>query len=281
LLGEVAVIGAGLDLTVVDGDETYFPLEARVTEVMRHEREKKTRRLTVVVGLLVVHVNDTTGPDLGHLVTIECFNFSELARLNLIATILGEENRDRVVTELVSARLEARLLIVRVTTPGVDVVTPEINAFFLASAIKVVCHVHTDRRVIVSSITNTHGAVVLGLDIPLHITNSGLDEGAGISCLWVIRDLIPCEETNDVGVLGQLIDHRRIATEQVIVPLGVVANNRFTWRGQVGNNVYSSIAEQLHALCMIGLGVNGVYTDSVGIELLKVRDIALACFSIG
>jgi hypothetical protein len=32
---------------------------------------------------------------------------------------------------------------------------------------------------------------------------------------------------------------------------------------------------------MIGLGVNGVYTDSVGIELLKVRDIALACFSIG
>jgi hypothetical protein len=34
LLGEVAVIGAGLDLTVVDGDEPCFSLE---TCVKRHE----------------------------------------------------------------------------------------------------------------------------------------------------------------------------------------------------------------------------------------------------
>lgn len=141
---------------------------------------------TVVVLLLEVHVDDTTGPDVSHLVTIESLNFSELAGLDSVATVFSEEDGDRVVTELIGTGLVARLLVVGVTAPGVDVVTPEVDALFLFVTVEEVGHVLTDGRVVIGSIANTDLAVVLGLDVTLHITHSSLDVGAGTGGLGVV-----------------------------------------------------------------------------------------------
>lgn len=49
---------------------------------------------TVVVGLLEVHIYDTSGPDACHVRSIDSPDFSERAGLNGVATVFGEESWD-------------------------------------------------------------------------------------------------------------------------------------------------------------------------------------------
>ena len=72
-------------------------------------KEYTLSKLTVVVGLLEIHVHDTTGPDGSHVVTKDSTNLSELTGLNGVATILSEESRDGVVREFKSSLVVTRL----------------------------------------------------------------------------------------------------------------------------------------------------------------------------
>ena len=237
--------------------------------------------LTVIVVLLEVHVDDTTGPDVGHLGTVQGLDLGELAGLDGVAAVLGEENGNVVVLELLGADVEAGLLEAGVTAPRVDVVTPEVDALVLVLAVEVVGHVVTDVRVIAGGVTNTHGAVVLGLDVGLHVTDSGLDVGAGVRGLFAVGDLVTGEETDDVLVLGQLIHDGGVTLVEVVVPLGVLAVDGLAGRGQIRNDVDAGLGQEIHALLVVLLRVDGVHTDGVGTEFLKHGDITLAGLGVG
>lgn len=236
---------------------------------------------TVVVLFLEVHVDNTTRPDIVHLLAVERFDLRELTGLDSVAAVLSKEDGDGVVLELLSTGLEARLLVVGVTAPRVDVVTPEVNAVIGVVAVEVVGHLLTDVSIVVGGVTNTHRAVVLGLDVLLHVTDSGLDEGTGVGVVGLVGDFITSKETNDVGVLRHLVNNADVAAVEIGIPLGVVADDGLARRGQIRDNVDTGILEQLHTLAVVGLGVDGVGTDGVGTQLLKVGDITLASIGVG
>lgn len=150
------------------------------------------------------------------------------------------------------------------------------------TANEVVLQVITDASVIVGGVTDEQGfTVLLGLDILLHVTNSALDERNRVGIVLVVGDLVTGKETNNIGVVGEGIDNASVAGVQVHVPLGVVTVDRLRRGGQIGDKVDAGVVKHLHALSVVGLGVNGIGTDDVGPQFLQVRDITLALLGVG
>lgn len=237
------------------------------------------RKLTIVVSLLKVHVDDTTAEDSRHLVTIESSGFLEDtvgSTAGQVAAVLGEEDGDRVVGEESGLGVIARLLHGALAAPGVDVVAPEVNGVGLVTAVEVVGHLGADIDVVVGGIADTHPAVLLGLDVGLGVTNSGLDESRGSGVVLGVGDLVTGEEADDVGVLLHLVDHGRVAGVQVGVPAGGVSVDGHGGLAQIREDVDAGSLEQGHAGRVVGRGVDGVGSDHVGAELLQQRDITLA-----
>lgn len=65
--------------------------------------------LTIVVGFLEIHIDDTTRPDISHVLAIDCLDFGKCTRLNSVATVFSEESRDGVVGKFESSLIVARL----------------------------------------------------------------------------------------------------------------------------------------------------------------------------
>lgn len=237
---------------------------------------------SIVVGLLEVHVDDTTAPDVVHLGAVQDRGIGELARFRVVASILGEECRNREILEFLSALLVTRGLEGRIAAPFVDVVTEHVDHGIALTANEVVLQVITDASVIVGGVTDEQGfTVLLGLDILLHVTNSALDERNRVGIVLVVGDLVTGKETNNIGVVGEGIDNASVAGVQVHVPLGVVTVDRLRRGGQIGDKVDAGVVKHLHALSVVGLGVNGIGTDDVGPQFLQVRDITLALLGVG
>ena len=237
--------------------------------------------LTIVIILLEVHVHNATAENWSHLVTIDGLNFGEFTGLNIVASVLGKEQGDVEVFELLDNGFIARFLVGRVTAPGIDVITPEINGFFGLSAVEVVSHVFADIGIIIGGISDTHGAVILLLDVGLHITNSSLDIGAGFGVGLVVGDFVTGKETDDIGVGSEFVDNGGVAFIEIIVPLGVVTVDGGCRLSQIGNNVDASIVKEFHTLLVILLRVDGIDTDGVGVEFLQERDITFAGLDVG
>lgn len=246
-------------------------------------REKlKVPKLTVLVGFLEVHVDDTTGPDVVHLRTKKSGNFGKVTGRWSVATVLGEEDGDRVRAELFSADIIAGLSERRVTAPGVDVVTPEVNSLALVgTAVEVVGHVHTNVRVIVGSVSNANSPQVLLLHVRLHVADSGLDESTGIGVVRSVGDLVSGEETHDVGVLSHVVNDSSVAGVQVVVPCWGVTVDGLCWLGQISNDVDAGVVQELHARVVVLSWVDGVNTNDVGAELSEERDITTASGGVG
>jgi hypothetical protein len=197
--------------------------------------------LTIVVCFLEIHVHNTTGPDLSHGVAIKGLNFSKLAGGDIVATILGEEDRNRVVGKLLGAVFVSRFCVGRGTTPRVNVVSPEVDGLVRCLAVEVVGHVLTDSGNVSSGISDTHRAVALLLDVLLHVPNSRLDEGTGIRRGNGIGYLITCEETNGVVVLGQLVDDAGVTGVKGSFPRGIASVNGLRGVGQIRDQVDTSL----------------------------------------
>lgn len=236
-------------------------------------------KLTIVVGLLKVHVDDTTAEDSRHLVTVESRGFLEDtvgSTAGQVAAVLGEEDGDRVVGEEGGLGVIARLLHRALTAPGVDVVAPEVNGVARVTAVEVVGHLGADIDVVVGGIANTHPAVLLGLDVGLCVTHGGLDKGRGHGVVLGVGDLVTGEEADDVGVLLHLVDDGRVAGEQVGVPAGGVSVDGQRGLAQIGEDVDAGILEQRHAGRVVGRGVDGIGSDHICAELLQQRNVTLA-----
>lgn len=239
-------------------------------------------RLTIVVGLLEVHVDDTTRPDLGHVVTVDGIDLGEGARGDGVAAVLGEEGRDRVVGELGSACCVAGLFVGRVTAPRVDVVAPEVDGVVLVgTAVEVIGELDTDGRNISAGVANTNFSEAGGLDVCLGIADGGLDVGTGLGGVDRVGNLVTGEETERVGVVGHRLYDRDVTGVELVGPLGVITVDGDVGRGQVGDDVDASVGKQRHALVVVSIGVDGVDTDGVGAELLEVRNVTLAARRVG
>ena len=241
--------------------------------------------LTIVVGFLEVHVDNATGEDGRHLVRVQRSSLLPDATggtVGHVATILSQEDGDRVALEILNVLGVARLLHVTLTAPRVDVVTPKIDSFRLVSAVEVRRDKVADLGIVIGGISHTQVAVgeLLG-NVSLGVTNSSLDEGRGLRVGVVVGDFVAGKEANDVAVLAELIDDIRVALEQVHGPLGIIANDGEHRLAQIADDVDTCVIQQLHALRVILGGVNGVGTNRVGAQRLEKRNIAPARRGVG
>ena len=284
--GRAATANGGGDGVVAHGNTgggSLLHLGGQVLEVLQG-RDGVTGggNQTVLVGGLEVHVDNTTGPDVVHLVTEEDGDISEGTGAGVVAAVLGEESGDGVVGKLLSAGLVTRALVAGVTAPLVDVVTEEVNGVGSIVTDQVVGNVLTDGSIVVSGVTNGEGgAVVLLGDVGLHVTDGGLDVGHGISVVDAVGNLVTGEETDDIGVAGESINDSGVTLEDVGVPHGVILLNGLGGGRQITDDVDTSVGQSAHTLVVGGVGVDGVSTDNVGAQLLQVGDITLAAVSIG
>ena len=247
---EVVLLG---DRAAVDGDETV-----------------------AVVGF-EVHVDNATAPDIGHLVTVERGHVLEFARLWVQTSVLGEEERNRVVAVFLGASLVSRGRECLVATPLVDVVPEEVDRFLLGATVEVVRHVLSDVALVSSRVTEAQRAsIVVGLDIGLHVTGGGLDERCGCSLVGLVDDLVADEETNHVVVLGHGVDNASVPVIQLGRPDRVVHLDGGRLGGQIADHVDACIRQLLHAVVVIALGVELVGPDDVCAQLQEVGNITRA-----
>ena len=239
---------------------------------------------TVVILFLVVHVDDTTAENLGHLVIVKSGSLLELATggtVRQVATVLSEEDWDRVLLEELDLLIVTRLLHAALTTPGVDVVAPEVDSSLLLTTVEVVGNLLTDVLVVVGGVANTEPAVALALDVLLGVTDGCLDVGRSLCVGLVVADFVTGEEANDVGVLSKLVDDALVAGKEFDIPLGVIAVDGSVRLAEIGDDVDTSVLKELHANRVVCIGIDGVGTDGVGTKLLEQRNITLAGLLIG
>lgn len=236
---------------------------------------------TVVVGILEVLVDNTTGKPVVHLRAVHDGDVAEGTRLDGDTTVLGEEVRDGVVAQILGHDVVAGLGVGGVTAPLVDIVTEEVDGFVRVTAVEVVDEVGTDLGDISSGVTDTDGAVVLGLDVGLHVTHGGLDVGTGTGGVDTVGVLVTREEAQSVGVVGQRVDYAGVVVVQVNGPLRVAAVNGVVGGGQIRQHVDTCVGEQVHTGGVVRVWVDVVDTHHVGVEFLQVGQIPLADGLIG
>lgn len=174
---------------------------------------------------------------------------------------------------LIPTRLERAL-----TTPLVDVVTPEVNsAGLVLAAVEVVGQVVSGLGVVIGSIPDTEPAAkVLGLDVGLGVPHGGLDEGRGGGVGLVVGDLVAGEEADRVRILAEVVDDPLVPGEEVRVPARVIALNRLAGDAEVCDHVDACVGEGVHARLVVGRWVDGVDTNRVGAQLLQEWDVTRA-----
>ena len=244
---------------------------------MTHEKQQ----LTIVVGVLEVLIDNTTGPHLGHLVSVEGLDLGELARRDTVATVLGEEHRNGVVGKLLGAVLVSGLRVGRVTAPGVDVVAEEVNSDSLALAVEEIGQVAPNGRDVSSGVTNTHGPVALAANVGLHIPHRRLDIRHAIGGSNAVGNLVTSEEAEGIVITSQGIDDAGVPVVERELPGRVTSIDGDGRVGEIGDNVDARIRKKLHAVVMVGGRVNGVGTNDVGAQLLQVGNITLAGGLVG
>ena len=132
------------------------------------------------------HIHNTTAENAGHLVRVQsCRVIPEttLGTTNGVATIFSKEDRNREVGEELDLDVITGLSEAALATPGVDVVTPEVNSALLLTAVEVLSHVGTDFSIVVRGVSNTHpSATVLLLvsNVRLHISSGSLGVGRSV-----------------------------------------------------------------------------------------------------
>ena len=250
-LGLVVVeVGQGGDLGAVDGHET------------------------VLVGLLEVHVHDTAGPDIGHVWAVEGLDLGELSGGDPVTAVLGEEDRDGQVSEVLGTLGVAGLVEGGLTAPLVHVDTEEVGLDVLAAAGEVVSERDTGLGVVVGGVADGDVSVALLLDVLLGVTQGGLDKGRGVGVGVVVGNLVTGEETEDVSEVGKGVDDLLVAVVQLDGPGWVDSVDGGVWRGQVSQDVDAGVVERLHALGVVRGGIDSIDTDDVGVQLLEVWDIS-------
>lgn len=107
-----------------------------------------------------------------------------------------------------------------------------------------------------------------------HIANSRLNKSTGIRRADAIPDFIPSEESKGIIKLRHLINHIDISTIQAGFPVRSNAIDRVRWVGEVADHVDPGIGEHVHAFIVVGVRVDGVDADGVGVQFLQYGNVS-------
>lgn len=243
---------------------------------------------TVVVLLLGVFVNETAGEGLGHFLAVEGLHFGEVAGLDFVAAVLGEEDGDRGVGEVLGEDIVAALSVGRVAAPRVGVEAEEVRlGIGVVRAHEVVEGVHEDRTDISSRVPNRNAAVKVLCDVILHVTLNCLEK-----CQWtgnrkllgwmtypdisgnvldtlLVDDLVSGEEGQGVGEVLERFDDTKYLLEIDIVVgafrVGSVKVSAIQRRVDIQDHVDTSCVEDGCALVVVETRRQVVDTDGVNL----------------
>lgn len=131
-----------------------------------------------------------------------------------------------------------------------------------------------------SGISHSKASVSLLPDVRLHIAHGGFHESS--SGRGGIRhdNLVTYEESNDVGVALERIDHALHCKPiiQLVVPRRICPVDMFILRpAQIYDEVYSCVGEGIHTLGMVVCWINDVSMHDICSYFQQIRDISLAC----
>lgn len=206
----------------------------------------------VVVGCVEVFVDDAAAPDVVHLRAEEDGHVAERAGFDRVAAILGKEDGDGVVLVLLGAGLVAGGLEGLVAAPFVDVVAEEVDGAGLVATVEVVGQREPDLWVVGGRVSDGQRLpVALLLDIGLHVSRGGLDEGSGGGLIRRIHDLVAGEKANHVIVLVKCVDDAGVTGILVDRPLRSVGGDGYVRRGQIRDDIDAGIGQLLHACIVV------------------------------
>lgn len=292
--GGFALGGLGGGLGCVGGlDAAHVELAVLRHEVIIVDEERDGAVVidlneTVVVLLLGVFVDETAGEGLGHLLTVKGLHFAEVAGLDFVAAVLGEEDGDRGVGKVLGEDIVATLGVGRVAAPRVGVEAEEVRlGISIVSAHEVVEGVHEDGTNIGSRIANRNAAVKVLCDVVLHVTLNRLREcqWTGNRKLWgwmtypdvsgnvldtlLVDDLVSGEEGQGVGEVLERFDHTEDLLEIDIIVgafgVGSVKVSAIQRRVDIQDHVDTSCVEDGCALVVVETRRQVIDTDGVNL----------------
>ena len=165
-----------------------------------------------------VHVNDTTGPDVGHFIGENGTNFSELSWLNFVTTIFREEDWNCQICKFFSSVFVTRGLEGLRTTPFVHVNTIEISLDIVITTSEEICRWNSGVCIIVSRVTNRDISVTLLRNVRLHVSDCSLDVRCRIGVGGVGDNFVTCEETKNVIILLHHVNDTGVSFVQRKIP---------------------------------------------------------------
>lgn len=125
----------------------------------------------------MVHVHDSSRPDILHFLAVESSNFGKETGTDFIATILGEKDWDVVIGKILGSDIESRLLKAGLSAPRVNVVSPEIDRLFSVAAVEVISELIANVGIIVGCVSDWDLAKTLLLDVGLGVADGSLYVG--------------------------------------------------------------------------------------------------------
>ena len=237
---------------------------------------------TVLVATLRVLVGETTGVDTSHLLGVESADLLPLTGVG-VATVLGEEERETVSSEVLDLLVPAGGGEGGGVTPGVVVESEEVGALVVSSTVHVLSHLETVGVDISGGVTDGDLTELVTAQEGTHVTGDGLDVGGGLGRGTVVDNLVSGEEGEGVVVLGELLHSGEdvLQVDIVVGDLGLGTVEGVLGGVDIEHEVDTGLGESVHALVVVGGVVDGVNTDGVQAELLEVLDVALATVGIG
>jgi len=86
----------------------------------------------------MVHIDNSTRPDVRHLLAIQGSDLSEETRTHFVTAVLSEKHGDIEVLELFGTNVVAGFREAGFSAPRIDVVAPEVDGIFAISTVEVV-----------------------------------------------------------------------------------------------------------------------------------------------
>ena len=224
----------------------------------------------VLVLFLGPLVNQTAGECLGHFLAIQSLHLGKDTRLHLVAAILGEEDRQSSVGEVLGQNIEPAGLVRGITAPGVGVQPEEVGARaggVLHLAFKVVGCVHQDIADICCRVADGNGTIALLGDVILHVTDDGPHVSRGQASGVLVDDFVSSKEAQSVVEGLEGLDHTK---DLVVVVIGVGGPGSGAVQVAIGegrvhieDHIDTRRIEDGGALVVVKSGLQVIHTDGV------------------
>ena len=200
-----------------------------------------------------------------------------------IAAVFREEDRETIAGEILHLLIPAGEGVGRRIAPRIVIEGEEIRALVVRTTVHVFSHLQSILRNICGRVTNWDCSVASVADVLSHITGDGLDVRSSCRARGIVDDLVAGKEGESIAVTLEGIDRGKDTLEvNIVVGWARICSVQGIEGGvDVENEVDASICQGVHASVMRRSVVDGVYSNSVDAQLLKLSNISCAAGGIG